>query len=111
MPGRWSISSMSSWRSGSSSTTCAPGDGALDVVPGSHARVLRAADATNFPRTAFVSCFGQSGSVFVMRPLLVHRSAPLSGSQRRRVSHAVFSPSPPGPDVDWTWSRRNDEVC
>jgi hypothetical protein len=82
---------------------CAPGDGSLDVVPGSHTRILRAADAMDIERSRFVPCFGQSGSVLVMRPLLVHRSSPLSGSLRRRVIHAVFSPRSPGPGVNWTW--------
>ncbi len=85
---------------------CEPGDGALDVVPGSHARVLPATDAMDMDRAAFVSCAGRSGSVLVMRPLLVHRSAPLSGSLRRRVIHAVFAPRPPGLGVEWTWKRR-----
>lgn len=85
---------------------CEPGDGALDVVPGSHARVLRAADTMDFSRKEFVPCAGQSGSVLVMRPLLVHRSAPLAGSSRRRVLHTVFAPAPPGHGVEWTWQRR-----
>ena len=73
---------------------CDANNGALSVVPGSHALGrLRAADALAArERCGTLLCPVARGGVMALRPLLLHASSKASGSQRRRVLHFVFGP-------------------
>ena len=64
---------------------CDTGDGALCVVPGSHAT----ADVDN----ARVECIGPRGHAVVMSPLLLHTSMKSESGLPRRVLHFVYGPS------------------
>lgn len=70
--------------------------GALCVVPGSHAAGVKSdAELREVSLSDFEPCSAQAGDVFLMRPLLLHRSSPFSGPGRRRVLHIVFASEPP----------------
>jgi ectoine hydroxylase-related dioxygenase (phytanoyl-CoA dioxygenase family) len=74
---------------------CAPEDGPLRVVPGSHrSGRIEPAQAALAGRAAGVVVPAARGDALLMRPLLLHASSKSSGSSRRRVLHFVF-----GPDV------------
>jgi Phytanoyl-CoA dioxygenase (PhyH) len=67
----------------------------MRVLPGSHAdgRLDPAAIATWTARayTHAVDCLVPAGGVVVMRPLLLHASAPGTGPGHRRVIHLEYA--------------------
>lgn len=72
---------------------CAAGDGALGVVPGSH--------ATADVDAARVECIGARGSAVVMSPLLLHASTKSRSGRPRRVLHFLYGPSALPGDAEW----------
>jgi len=70
-------------------------DGALRVIPGSHrnGKVLEAEIDHFRAAQAEVTCRVEQGGVLVMRPLLLHASSKIVGSQPRRVLHFLFGPA------------------
>lgn len=72
----------------------APSDGALRVVPQSHARGRLSDPDIIALRAEFgeVICSVPRGAALVMRPLLLHASSKLSAGALRRVLHFVFGP-------------------
>jgi ectoine hydroxylase-related dioxygenase (phytanoyl-CoA dioxygenase family) len=73
---------------------CAPEDGPLRVVSGSHAHGVVTDDEALALRAAGgeTLCTAPVGSVLVLRPLLLHASSKGSGSSARRVLHFLFAP-------------------
>ena len=73
---------------------CGAGDGALSVVPGSHALGRMSPKAAVVARTerGSVTCSVPQGGVFAMSPLLLHASSRATGTSRRRVLHFLFGP-------------------
>ena len=71
----------------------ADGDtGALCVVPGSHRNgVMTNGQIREIPVERYVPCTAAAGDVLVLRPLLLHRSAPSRGDGQRRVLHVVYA--------------------
>ncbi len=71
-----------------------PDDGSLRVVPGSHDRGILSDDEALALRDRIgeIECAVQRGAALVMRPLLLHASSKLKGSQVRRVLHFLFGP-------------------
>lgn len=72
---------------------CAPNNGPLAVIPGSHCRgKLCPAD-----REALIGsttpdiCMAAAGDVLAMRPLILHRSSPARSPSRRRVLHVEYA--------------------
>jgi Phytanoyl-CoA dioxygenase (PhyH) len=81
---------------------CPKTNGALAVVPGSHARGrLRDAEIAAVVDDRYEPCEAAAGDVLLMRPLLVHRSAPATIPSRRRVLHIVYATKEPGLSVRW----------
>jgi ectoine hydroxylase-related dioxygenase (phytanoyl-CoA dioxygenase family) len=62
-------------------------NGALWVVPGSHAKGIVRPSMLEEELQREVSCKVPRGGVMVMRPLLMHRSQRSTGGSRRRVIH------------------------
>jgi ectoine hydroxylase-related dioxygenase (phytanoyl-CoA dioxygenase family) len=69
-------------------------EGALRVIPGSHrsGKLTRAEIAGFRSAQSEVSCEVEQGGVLVMRPLLLHASSKILGTQPRRVLHFLFGP-------------------
>src|SRR5262245_11988826 len=78
-------------------------NGALVVVPGSHrhGRLDTAAAQALRERDGEELCTAQVGDVWLLRPLLLHRSAKSSTGQPRRVLHFLFGPPVPAPGLAW----------
>ncbi|SEW57410.1 phytanoyl-CoA dioxygenase family protein [Chitinophaga arvensicola] len=66
-------------------------NGALKVLPGSHAKGVYRADGIDLNQTPEVSCRVKKGGVMIMRPLLMHASGRSSNGHNRRVIHIEFS--------------------
>ena len=73
----------------------AGGDGALEVIPGTHRRGrLGPAELAELAESATrVACRVPRGAALVLHPLLVHGSRKLRTGGRRRVLHFVFAPA------------------
>lgn len=79
--------------------------GALCVVPGSHTRgVLSDAEIGAETLSAFEPCLTGAGDVLLLRPLLLHRSAPSKRAGRRRVLHVVYATQQPDDGSRWRCS-------
>jgi hypothetical protein len=77
-------------------------NGALAVAPGSHRRgKLRDAEVVAIAPSEFTTCDAAAGDVLLMRPLLVHRSAPAQSPSHRRILHVVYATEHPGGELRW----------
>lgn len=85
---------------------CGPDNGPVRVIPGSHLggrfsdseveRVARSA--------APVDCLVAEGGVLLMRPLILHASAPAAAPSHRRVIHIEYASADPLPD-GFNWAE------
>jgi len=66
-------------------------NGALKVVPGSHARGIYRPENIDWDKEQIAFCPVKNGGVMVMRPLLMHASDKTVNNARRRVIHIEFS--------------------
>ncbi len=76
---------------------CDVGDGALCVVPGSH--------ATADVDSARVECVGPRGYAVVMSPLLLHTSVKSQSGRPRRVLHFLYGPSALPDGAEWYYTH------
>jgi len=82
---------------------CATDNAPLRVVPGSHRRgILDCASAERErARSSEVACTVAAGGALLMRPLLLHASAPASAPARRRVIHLEWASRPLPLPLEW----------
>jgi ectoine hydroxylase-related dioxygenase (phytanoyl-CoA dioxygenase family) len=75
--------------------SCSATDGPLRVVPASHllGRIEAPAAASLRRSRRELACLAEPGTLWVMRPLLLHASSKSSGSSLRRVLHFLFGPA------------------
>lgn len=66
-------------------------NGALQVIPGSHAIGVCRPETINRGNTSIKTCNIPAGGIMIMRPLLLHASGRTVNEQRRRVLHIEFS--------------------
>lgn len=66
-------------------------NGALKVVPGSHAKGIYRPETIDWTTEKEVICKVKKGSVMIMKPLLLHGSNRTTNGKRRRVIHIEFS--------------------
>jgi hypothetical protein len=76
-------------------------NGALKVLPGSHAKGVYRADSIDLNETPDVSCRVKKGGVMIMRPLLMHASGRSSNGHNRRVIHLEFSDRSLAGGLEW----------
>jgi hypothetical protein len=77
---------------------CPADQGALAVLPGSHRAGRRSpAELAALRAEQFTVVPANRGDLVLMRPLLVHRSAPTANAGRRRVLHVVYASGHPSP--------------
>jgi ectoine hydroxylase-related dioxygenase (phytanoyl-CoA dioxygenase family) len=66
-------------------------NGALKVIPGSHAKRIYRAANTELSMEEELTCAVPQGGIMIMKPLLVHASGRSTNGRRRRVVHIEFS--------------------
>jgi ectoine hydroxylase-related dioxygenase (phytanoyl-CoA dioxygenase family) len=72
---------------------CAADNGALRVIPGSHARgTLTRKDVDTAKKRGAVTICARAGDALLMKPLLLHASSPAQTPSHRRVLHIEFAP-------------------
>ena len=82
---------------------CAEHDGALRVIPGSHASGRLGSEQVEWWKTtgAPVSCAVRAGGLMLMRPLLLHASSASENPAHRRVIHLEFAAEELVEGLDW----------
>jgi ectoine hydroxylase-related dioxygenase (phytanoyl-CoA dioxygenase family) len=87
---------------------CGAENGPVRVLPGSHrAGKLRESEYEGWrARVAEVPCLADRGDVLLMRPLLLHASAPASAPDHRRVLHVEYAAGPLPDPLHWHWEER-----
>jgi ectoine hydroxylase-related dioxygenase (phytanoyl-CoA dioxygenase family) len=66
-------------------------NGALKVVPGSHAKGIYRPETIDWSKETEAICEVPRGGIMIMRPLLLHASGRTTNEARRRVIHIEFS--------------------
>jgi ectoine hydroxylase-related dioxygenase (phytanoyl-CoA dioxygenase family) len=66
-------------------------NGALKVIPGSHAKGIYRPETIDWSIETENSCTVPAGGIMIMKPLLLHSSARTVNNNRRRVIHIEFS--------------------
>lgn len=66
-------------------------NGALKVVPGSHAKGVYRPETIDWSKETEAICEVPKGGIMIMRPLLLHASSRTTNQARRRVIHIEFS--------------------
>jgi len=86
---------------------CRETNGALKVIPGSHANGKLADDVVQVLRETKQSytCAVSSGGVLLMRPLLLHASSPSEAPVHRRVVHIDYAASALSSGLEWLSER------
>jgi len=82
---------------------CPEGAGPLEVLPGSHRRLLSADERTSSVQGAALLLPAPLGAVLVMKPLLLHRSASTRSSGSRRVVHIEYARDPLPGALQWRY--------
>jgi hypothetical protein len=85
---------------------CDRDNGALRVIPGSHVHGILGDDQIKsiVDREIPVLCEAARGSALLMRPLLLHSSAPAKSPRHRRIVHIEFAAGPLPGGLEWpTW--------
>lgn len=82
---------------------CIRDNGALKVIPGSHKLRLLSNEQIQdiVARVGPIMCEARRGTVLVMRPLLLHASAPSMAPSHRRVIHLEFAADPLPGGLQW----------
>jgi len=76
-------------------------NGALRVIPKTHTKGIVRADSKDWDLTNEVVCNVHSGSIMLMKPLLLHASRKTTNNQRRRVIHLEFNNTPLDQPLEW----------
>lgn len=77
-------------------------NGALRVVPGSHAKGVYRPQAIDWTKEPETACEVRRGGVMIMRPLLLHASNRTTNHARRRVVHIEFSKTTLPDPLQWS---------
>jgi hypothetical protein len=81
---------------------CSAANGALKVIPGSHlGGRLSDAETESWLKRAPVTCEVPRGGALLMRPLLLHASAPAAAPTHRRVLHLEYASGPLPGGLEW----------
>ncbi|MCB9850986.1 MAG: phytanoyl-CoA dioxygenase family protein [Phycisphaerales bacterium] len=82
---------------------CGESDGALMIIPGSHAAGKLASDAVTrcVQERDAVTVAADAGDVLLMRPLILHASRPAERPARRRILHLEWAATALPGDLQW----------
>lgn len=76
-------------------------NGALKVIPGSHLMGICRPAALDLSTESEACCNLSSGSVMIMKPLLLHSSGRTTNNSKRRVIHIEFSKQELPEGINW----------
>jgi len=77
-------------------------NGALKVVPGSHAKRIYRPEAIDWTIETEEICSVEKGGIMMMKPLLLHGSNRTTNGNRRRVIHIEFSDRELPEGLNWS---------
>ena len=77
--------------------------GPLEVVPGTHQRLLAEEDLQRLSSRAMVLA-ARAGSILLLRPLLVHRSRSQTAAHPRRVLHVEYAAESLPGELEWYYA-------
>ncbi len=77
-------------------------NGALKVIPGSHAKGIYRAETIDWTKETEISCNVKKGGVMIMKPLLLHSSSRTTNNNKRRVIHIEFSNQQLPEGLNWS---------
>lgn len=77
-------------------------NGALKVVPGSHAKGIYRPETIDWSTETASICEVPKGGIMIMRPLLLHASDRTTNQARRRVIHIEFSNTSLPHGLNWS---------
>jgi len=77
-------------------------NGALRVVPGSHAKGVYRPENIDWSAEREVICDVRRGGIMLMKPLLLHASSRTTSNHRRRVIHIEFGRKPLPEGLCWS---------
>lgn len=77
-------------------------NGALKVVPGSHAKGIYRPETIDWTIETEEMCSVQKGGIMIMKPLLLHGSNRTTNGNRRRVIHIEFSDRELPEGLEWS---------
>ncbi len=77
-------------------------NGALKVVPGSHAKGICRPETINWATETEELCSVEKGGIMIMKPLLLHGSNRTTNGNRRRVIHIEFSDRELPEGLEWS---------
>jgi len=82
---------------------CDSSNGALQVLPGSHGDGVLSNEQIEAwkQRVSPLTCEARAGGVVLMRPLVLHASAPAASPRHRRVLHLEFAGNTLPNDLRW----------
>ncbi|KOS05245.1 phytanoyl-CoA dioxygenase [Flavobacterium akiainvivens] len=76
-------------------------NGALKVVPGSHAKGIYRPETIDWQTETEAICNVPAGGLMIMKPLLLHSSGRTTNNNNRRVIHIEFSNHPLATPLQW----------
>lgn len=77
-------------------------NGALKVVPGSHAKGIYRPETIDWTKEKEVNCEVGKGGIMIMKPLLLHASGRTINQQQRRVLHIEFGKDSLPQPLEWS---------
>jgi len=77
-------------------------NGALKVIPGSHAKGLFRPETIDFKKEPETICVVPAGGAMIMKPLLLHSSARTTNNRKRRVIHIELSDRELPENLEWS---------
>lgn len=77
-------------------------NGALKVVPGSHAKGIYRPETINWATETEEICDVKKGGIMIMKPLILHGSNRTTDGRRRRVIHIEFSDMDLPEELNWS---------
>jgi hypothetical protein len=92
---------------------CPEANGALKVIPGSHCngKIPETRIAHVVEQGHVRVCESDAGGILIMRPLLVHSSAPATKPGHRRVIHFDFAAAELAPGMRWAADMSVKNAC
>lgn len=81
-------------------------NGALKVVPGSHAKGIYRPETIDWNTETEHICNVDKGGVMIMKPLILHGSNRTTNGKRRRVIHIEFSNRELPEEIQWSEKER-----
>lgn len=76
-------------------------NGALKVVPGSHAKKIYRPETIDWTTETETTCHVEKGGIMIMKPLLLHSSGRTTDNRKRRVIHIEFSSKELPEELNW----------